>query len=155
MAESAALERKPWLTRAYAAEDREALVNLWQQCGLIRPWNDPYRDIERKLKNRPEWLRVAEVQRSANRWRLIGSVMIGYDGHRGWVNYLAVHPRWQGQGLGTALMRYAEHVLTAEACPKLSLLVRSDNDTVRAFYARLGYQLDEAIPMGKRLLKDD
>lgn len=144
-----------WLIRAYAPEDREKLVALWELCGLVRPWNNPYRDIERKQANRPQWLRVVEVQRSAKRWDLIGSIMIGYEGHRGWVNYLAVHPRWQGRGLGRALMAEAESLLLAEACPKLSLLVRSDNEAVRAFYERLGYRVDQALAMGKRLIPDD
>jgi hypothetical protein len=110
---------KPWLIRAYAPEDCESLVALWQQCGLTRAWNNPYLDIERKRANRPEWLRIAEVQRSAQRWELIGSIMIGYEG------------------------------------PKLSLLVRCDNEAVRAFYQRLGYGVDQAIAMGKRLIPDD
>ena len=146
---------KPWLIRAYAPEDCESLVALWQQCGLTRAWNNPYLDIERKRANRPEWLRIAEVQRSAQRWELIGSIMIGYEGHRGWVNYLAVQPRWQGRGLGRALMAEAEKRLLAEGGPKLSLLVRCDNEAVRAFYQRLGYGVDQAIAMGKRLIPDD
>ena len=155
MTEPASPNPVAWLLRAYAAEDREALVELWRQCGLTRPWNNPYLDIERKLKHRPEWLRIAEVRRSANRWRLIGSVMIGYEGHRGWVNYLAVHPQWRRHGLGRALMQHAEQLLLAEACPKVNLQIRSDNDAVRAFYARLGYQVDEVTSMGKRLIQDD
>lgn len=146
---------EPWLIRAYAPEDREGLVGLWQQCGLTRPWNNPYRDIERKRAQRPEWLRIAEVQRSAQRWELIGSVMIGYEGHRGWVNYLAVHPRWQGRGLGRALMEQAQSLLLDEGCPKLSVLVRAENPAVRAFYDRLGFGLDQASAMGKRLIPDD
>lgn len=145
----------PWLIRVFAPEDRKALVALWTACGLTRPWNNPERDIDRKRANSPQWLFIAEVPRSATRWTLIGSVMVGYEGHRGWVNYLAVHPRWQGRGLGRALMERAEHLLRDQACPKLNLLIRSDNAAVQAFYERLGYRVDQAIPMGKRLIADD
>ena len=136
--------------RAFAPDDVEQLVALWQACGLTRPWNDPYRDIERKLAVDPELLRVAE-----RAGELVASIMIGYEGHRGWVNYLAVAPACQREGIGRALMAHAEHVLRERGCPKINLMIRGDNTEALAFYRRLGYVADDAIALGKRLEADD
>ena len=85
---------------------------------------------------------------------LAGSVMVGYDGHRGWVNYLAVDPAYQGQGLGRLLMREAERRLLAAGCPKVNLQVRTSNEHPVAFYRHLGYGTDDVVSMGKRLIDD-
>jgi ribosomal protein S18 acetylase RimI-like enzyme len=92
------------------------------------------------------------VQESSG--RIIGSVMAGYDGHRGSVNYLAVHPDAQKQGIGRALMAEVERWCEAEHCPKINLLVRTDNQAVKAFYARLGYGVDEVSGLSRRLIED-
>jgi ribosomal protein S18 acetylase RimI-like enzyme len=130
--------------------DREPLVELWSRCGLTRPWNDPYRDIDRKLAADPANLLVLEQD-----GRLIGSVMVGYDGHRGWVNYLAVDPGHQHQGLGRALMADAERRLRAAGCPKLNLQVRPSNQAAVEFYRRIGFAVDDVVSMGRRLQHDD
>ena len=136
--------------RPYAEADEEAVVALWHACGLTRPWNDPHKDIARKLTVQRELFVVGEVE-----GRVVASVMAGFDGHRGWVNYLAVAPEMRGRGFGAALMRWIEEALTAVGCPKLSLLVRSSNTAVLDFYRHLGYAVDEAVPLGKRLIRDD
>ena len=136
--------------RAFAPADTPALVALWQACGLTRPWNDPYRDIERKRAVDPELLLVAE-----RAGELVASVMIGYEGHRGWINYLAVAPVCQREGIGRALMAHAEHLLRERGCPKINLMIRGDNTEALAFYRRLGYIADDAIALGKRLEADD
>jgi ribosomal protein S18 acetylase RimI-like enzyme len=124
-------------------------VSLWSICGLTRPWNDPNRDIERKLARDAENLLVLEDD-----GQLIGSVMVGYEGHRGWINYLAVHPDRRRQGLGRLLMDEAERRLRALGCPKVNLQVRTSNEAAREFYRQIGYSVDEAVSFGKRLEHD-
>lgn len=142
-------QRHQSLLRGYRPSDLDVLVSLWSRCGLLRPWNDPRLDIARKLAHDPGGLLVIEA-RSA----LAGSVMAGYDGHRGWLNYLAVDPAWQGQGLGRKLMDAAEQRLAAAGCPKINLQVRASNEQVLAFYRHLGYGTDDVVSMGKRLYED-
>lgn len=135
--------------RPYQVSDQAAVVALWQACGLTRPWNDPIRDIERKLAVQRDLFLVATAGS-----QLVASAMVGYDGHRGWVNYLAVHPQCQGRGFGRELMAYIEARLLEMGCPKLNLQVRSGNAGVIGFYQRLGYGVDETVSMGKRLIPD-
>lgn len=135
--------------RAYKPADEIAIVDLWHQCDLVRPWNDPHLDIRRKLDVQPELFLVAEQGSS-----IVGTVMCGYEGHRGWVNYLAVSPALQGNGLGRRLMRAAESALGARGCPKLNIQVRSTNEAVLAFYNKLGYTVDPVVSLGKRLIQD-
>jgi ribosomal protein S18 acetylase RimI-like enzyme len=130
--------------------DEAAVIRLWERCELTRPWNDPRGDIRRKLAVRPDLFLVAAI-----RGEVVGSVMVGYDGHRGWINYLAVDPDHRKQGLGRALMVEAELRLLREGCPKVNLQVRSTNPDVVAFYQRLGYEVEEMVSMGKRLVRDD
>ena len=137
------------LIRPFREEDAEAVVALWHACGLTRPWNDPHQDIARKLAVQRDLFLVGEQEGS-----VIASVMCGYEGHRGWVNYLAVHPRHQRRGLGALLMARAEELLHAAGCPKLNLQVRASNTEVLAFYRALGYAQDEVIALGKRLIPD-
>lgn len=135
--------------RAFAETDERAVVGLWKACGLTRPWNDPHRDIARKLLVRRDLFLVA-VDAGA----IVGTVMVGYDGHRGWINYLAVAPAHQRRGLGRTLMAEAEALLLREGCPKVNLQVRAGNEGVVAFYRRLGYDVEEMVSMGKRLIPD-
>jgi ribosomal protein S18 acetylase RimI-like enzyme len=138
------------LIREFADADTEAVVALWRQAGLTRPWNDPYADIRRKQSAGAELFFVAEDLGS-----VVGVIMAGYDGHRGWLNYLAVADARRGTGLGRALVERAETELLALGCPKVHLQVRPDNAAVAAFYARLGYESYEVIDMGKRLVSDE
>lgn len=142
--------------RPFAVADTEAVVALWREAGLVKPWNDPHRDIARKLEVQPELFLVAEAVRGGGgaRGAVVGTAMVGYEGHRGWVNYLAVDAALRGGGLGRALMAEAERLLLARGCPKLNLQVRSTNAEVLAFYARLGYVVDDAVSLGKRLIAD-
>ena len=136
--------------RDFQPADAEAVVALWDACGLVRPWNDPYKDIARKQTdiNGAFWVAVAGNS-------VIAAVMIGYDGHRGSVNYLAVAPDHQGAGVGARLMRQAEAFLIEVGCPKVSFCVRKDNDAVLAFYDGLGYAVDDVHFLGKRLIPDE
>ena len=135
--------------RRYQSSDEPAIVELWSQCGLTRPWNDPVKDIARKLKVQPELFLVGIVE-----GQLVASVMAGYDGHRGWVNYLAVAGAFRKRGLGRALMRRVEQDLKAMGCPKINMQIRSSNVEVLAFYRDLGYEQDDTISLGKRLIPD-
>jgi ribosomal protein S18 acetylase RimI-like enzyme len=135
--------------RPFEPADTVAVVRLWEEAGLTRPWNDPYRDIERKLTVQPDLFLVGELDGT-----VVSSAMAGYDGHRGWVYYLAVHPEHQGRGLGTAILREAEQRLTALGCPKVTMQVRPGNDAQLARAAAWGYQPDEATGLGKRLIED-
>lgn len=137
------------LIRSFRPADEAAVIALWQACGLTRPWNDPARDIARKLLVQPELFLVAEVEGS-----VVASAMAGYDGHRGWVNYLGVAPAWRGRGFARALMARVETELLALGCPKLNLQVRADNAAALGFYAALGYGQDAAVSLGKRLIPD-
>src|SRR6218665_2771199 len=117
--------------RAFAPADTEPVVALWRACGLVRPWNDPHRDIARKLTVHPELFLVGVDEDDA----VIAVVMAGYDGHRGWINYLAVSPEQQRRGHARALVERVETELEARGCPKLNLQIRAGNEAVAAFYA--------------------
>jgi ribosomal protein S18 acetylase RimI-like enzyme len=135
--------------RPYLPKDETAVIALWRACGLVRPQNDPRKDIARKLRVNPEWFLVAETN-----GRPVGAVMAGYDGHRGWINYLAVDPAQRRGGLGRALMAEAERVLRAAGCPKINLQVRPENKDVIAFYEAIGFSVEGAISLGRRLERD-
>jgi ribosomal protein S18 acetylase RimI-like enzyme len=136
--------------RPFSEEDADAVVALWERCGLTRGWNDPRRDIARKLAVQRELFLVA-----LSGERLVATVMAGYEGHRGWVNYLAVDHAWRGRGLGREMMAVVERELTARGCPKVALLIRRDNVRAAGFYCHLGYAEDDVISMGKRLEADE
>ncbi|MFM8623203.1 MAG: GNAT family acetyltransferase, partial [Betaproteobacteria bacterium] len=129
--------------------DESDLVALWQACVLTRPWNDPRRDIQRKLLIQRQMFLVGEAE-----GRLVGSVMAGYEGHRGWINYLAVHPDFQRRGYATKLMGAAQNLLLDAGCPKINLQVRVSNKAAVAFYQKLGFSQDEVMSLGKRLIRD-
>lgn len=137
------------LIRAFEAADEAAVVALWTACGLTRPWNDPHKDIARKLSVQPELFLVGVVD-----GELVASVMAGYEGHRGWLNYLAVAPTHRGRAFGHRLVIEVEGLLEARGCPKVSLQVRSTNADVLSFYERIGYARDDVVSMGKRLIED-
>lgn len=138
--------------RAFSRADAEAVVALWQECGLVRAWNDPYKDIARKLSEQPELFLVACA--GSEEGVVVASAMVGFDGHRGWVYYLAVAPGMQRQSLGRAMMARAEQLLIERGCPKLMLMVRSSNAAVIDFYRELGYGEETVVVMGKRLIPD-
>lgn len=136
--------------RPFAIDDRDAVIALWEAAGLTRPWNDPRKDIRRKLQVRPDLFLVAEDDGV-----VVGTVMVGYDGHRGWINYLGVDPDRRRMGIGRALMAEAERLLRLEGCPKINLQVRSNNGDAIEFYRRIGYALDDVVSFGLRLENDE
>ena len=136
--------------RSFTPDDEKAVIALWQACDLIRPWNDPHKDIQRKLKVRPDWFLVG-----VRDGQIVASVMAGYEGHRGWINYLAVAPAHQRCGLARAMLTEAERLLKEAGCPKINLMVRASNAGVVEFYRRVGYVQDDVVSMGKRLEHDE
>ena len=136
--------------RPFKVDDQEEVIGLWKLCRLTRPWNNPIKDIERKLDIQSDMFLVMEVDKY-----IIGSVMAAYDGHRGVINYLAVHPLYQKKGCGKIIMSYVEQKLLEKGCTKINLLVRADNLTVKEFYKNIDYIEQEDIKVfGKRLISD-
>ncbi|WP_411701470.1 GNAT family acetyltransferase [Conyzicola sp.] len=136
--------------RPFSPADESSVIQLWSDCGLTRRWNDPVKDIARKLTVQPELFLVGEIDGA-----IVASGMFGFDGLRGWVHYLAVAPGRQGEALGRQLMREGERLLTAMGCPKINLQVRTGNERVIGFYRALGYEADDTVSLGKRLIPDD
>ena len=136
--------------RPFRLSDQGAVVGVWRACGLTHPNNDPRQDIARKMKVDPEMFLVCEID-----GKIIGAVMVGYEGHRGWINYLGVLPEYQGQGLGRELMDRAEAMLVERGCAKINLQIRATNTRVIQFYEGIGFKVDEVMSMGKRLEIDN
>lgn len=136
--------------RPYENADENEVADLWARCGLIRPWNDPHKDITRKCRLQRELFLVGAVNGT-----IVATVMAGYDGHRGWINYLAVDPALRRRGFGRALMNEAERLLRELGCPKINLQVRRENLEAMAFYRRIGFAEDAVASFGKRLERDD
>ncbi len=135
--------------RPFNDTDEAAVIDLWARCGMLRAWNDPHKDIARKLRLQRELFLVGEEAGA-----IVATVMAGYDGHRGWINYLSVDPAWRRKGFGRALVDQAERRLRELGCPKLNLQVRRDNPEAMAFYERIGFREDAVASFGKRLEND-
>jgi len=136
----------PLTFRPYVPEDQKAVVALWEACRLVVPQNDPIADIQTKMQFQPDLFLVAVAEN-----RLVGTVMAGYDGHRGWINYLAVAPEQRRQGIAKAMMILVEKKLRALGCPKINLQVRRTNTAMIHFYQAVGFEEDDVISYGKRL----
>jgi len=138
------------ITRPFDKSDQQAVISLWVDCDLVVPWNDPLKDIERKLKVDPDLFLVGELN-----GEIVASVMGGYEGHRGWINYLAVSPRHQRKGYGRLIMEAVELAIAQKGCPKINLQIRAGNTDIAAFYQSIGYDIDNVIGLGKRLEPDN
>uniref|UniRef100_UPI0035C97BFF GNAT family acetyltransferase n=1 Tax=uncultured Sphingomonas sp. TaxID=158754 RepID=UPI0035C97BFF len=126
--------------------DAERVIALWQACGLTRPWNDPAADFA--LASGGEGAAILLIRDAG---AVCGSVMVGFDGHRGWVYYLAVAPDRRGAGHGRALMAAAERWLRERGAPKLQLMVRGDNAAALGFYETLGFARQDVVVLGRFL----
>ena len=131
-------------------KDAGQVIELWLKCQLVVPSNNPRRDIERKLKVDRDLFLVGILN-----GKVIASVMGGYEGHRGWINYLAVDSVHRRKGYGRRIMQEVERRIRAKGCPKINLQVRATNDGVIKFYQSLGYADDAVIGLGKRLVEDE
>ncbi len=141
---------KKLVIRTYRDDDEAAAIELWQQCGLIVPWNNPHRDIARKCADSPQLFFVGVIDEA-----LVATCMAGYDGHRGWIYYLAVAEAQRRQGIAACMVRHAEAELRRLGCPKLDLMVRNTNSAVISFYRSVGYGEDPVVVLSKRLIEDE
>ena len=130
-------------------EDEGDVIDLWIKCNLVIPANNPEKDIERKLGVNPELFLVGFFKET-----LVATCMAGYEGHRGWINYLAVVPEYRRQGVATQMMNAAEKGLRSVGCPKINLQVRTSNNAVIQFYESIGFSNDDVVGLGKRLVPD-
>ena len=135
--------------REYIEADEQQIIELWVKCHLVVSSNNPRRDIQRKLKADRDLFLVGILDN-----KIIATVMGGYEGHRGWINYLAVDPAYQGNGYGRRIMEAVERRIRSKGCPKINLQVRATNKAVIRFYRSLGYTDDHVIGLGKRLEED-
>ncbi len=133
----------------YIDTDRTEVIALWKRCGLAAPQNDPNKDIDRKLRVNPELFLVGKLD-----GKIISTIMGGYEGHRGWLNYLAVDPEHRRKGFGGEIMNEIENRLRLMGCPKINLQVRETNTSVIKFYEAIGFGNDHVISFGKRLEND-
>ena len=129
-----------------APQDAESVIALWRACGLTRPWNDPAADFARAVEGPASAVLLLREDAA-----LAASVMVGCDGHRGWVYYLAVAPERRRRGLGGRMMAAAEAWLRARGAPKLQLMVRDDNEAALGFYAALGLERQPVATLGRFL----
>ena len=132
--------------RSYQAADQSAVIDLWHRCNLVVPQNEPRKDIEMKSRVQAELFFVGTIGS-----RIVATLMAGYDGHRGWIYYLAVDPDYQRRGMGRRMMERAEAALKKRGCSKINLQVRTSNPTVISYYEHLGYSNDDVIGLGKRI----
>jgi ribosomal protein S18 acetylase RimI-like enzyme len=135
--------------RKYIETDEQQVIDLWIKCHLVVSSNNPKRDIQRKLKVDRDLFLVGILEE-----KVIATVMGGYEGHRGWINYLAVDPGFQRKGYGRLIMEAIEQRIRLKGCPKINLQVRATNKAVIQFYRSLGYTDDHVIGLGKRLEED-
>jgi ribosomal protein S18 acetylase RimI-like enzyme len=135
--------------RTYRDDDREQVVRLWKVTKLYHPDNDPYKDIDRKMIHSPNLFFVA-----CQEGFVVGTVMVGYEGHRGWINYLGVLPEYQGRGIGRQLMETARNSLAALGCAKINLQIRKENLEIVRFYKSIGYVIEDVVSMEMRLEYD-
>lgn len=135
--------------RAFLESDEAEVITLWERCALVHPSNNPAEDIRRKLAFQKDLFLVGLLD-----GKIIASVMAGYEGHRGWINYLAVDPEHRRKGFGRAIMAHAEQVLERVGAPKINLQVRGGNTDVIGFYRSLGYDVEDRASLGKRLKND-
>lgn len=141
---------KNFIIRTFCSGDESDVIDLWRECGLVVPWNNPETDIQRKLSTSPDLFYVGLLDDE-----LIASCMAGYDGHRGWIYFLAVKSDYQRKGFASMVIDHAESELIKLGCPKVELMVRKTNENVISFYQSAGYDIDPVIVLSKRLTEDE
>jgi ribosomal protein S18 acetylase RimI-like enzyme len=130
--------------RTAEINDTSDIISIWTKTNLLVPSNNPEEDIKKALSTSTSTILVAEIER-----KIIGTVMVGYDGHRGWIYYFAVEPKHQGKGYGKQLVQTAEDILKAQGAPKLNLMIRTTNSKVQSFYSSIGYKNSDVTVMQK------
>ena len=137
------------ITRQFNPDDEQKVIDLWFECNLVVPWNNPKRDIERKLNENPDLFLIGEIEDE-----IVATCMAGYDGHRGWIYYLAVKPEYRNKGIASKIVKEAESRLLEMGCPKIDLMVRKTNQDAISFYKKIGYKDDPVVVLSKRLYED-
>ena len=137
------------ITRQFNPDDEQKVIDLWFECNLVVPWNNPKRDIERKLNENPDLFLIGEIEDE-----IVATCMAGYDGHRGWIYYLAVKPDYRNKGIASKIVKEAESRLLEMGCPKIDLMVRKTNQDAISFYKKIGYKDDPVVVLSKRLYED-
>ena len=132
--------------RPYQDRDEPEVIDLWHRCNLVVPQNDPGKDIAMKRSVQPELFLVGTLSR-----RIVSTAMAGYDGHRGWIYYLAVSPDFRGNGFARQMMERVEQTLRVLGCRKINIQVRSSNKSVLSFYVYMGFSVDDVISLGKKI----
>jgi ribosomal protein S18 acetylase RimI-like enzyme len=131
--------------RIFSEGDRASVKELWRICGLTVPQNDPDEDIDQKIRFQPELFFVGEYEGG-----VVASIMAGYDGHRGYMNYVGVHPDFRKKGFGSKMVEFVLSELRKKGSPKVNISVRTSNAKVMGFYRKLGFSEDPVIGMGHR-----
>ena len=134
------------IVREAIESDREDVISVWASCDLIKPQNDPRTDFDLALNTSTSTILILECEN-----QIVGAVMIGFDGHRGWLYYFGVKPAFQSLGNGRILLSAVEEWLANRGAPKAMLMVRNSNSKVIGFYERLGFEIEETSVLGKRL----
>jgi len=135
-----------YLIMPFSEKYRKPVIELWEKCGLFYPGNDPDTDIDIKMKFQPELFFIGMSGE-----RVVSTLMAGFDGHRGWLNYLGVHPDFRKKGYAGSIVSYAMEKLRELGCPKLNLQVRNSNTGVIEFYKRLGFYHHDVTSMQIKL----
>jgi ribosomal protein S18 acetylase RimI-like enzyme len=130
--------------RTATIKDTPVITELWRRTNLLRPWNNPEQDIEQALTTETSTILVFETDD-----KIIGTIMAGYDGHRGWIYYMAVEPEYQRNGYAKQLVASAEEWLKSRGAPKVHLLTRKGNEEVQQFYTKIGYEISDVTVMQK------
>lgn len=137
------------IIRTYEPKDEKDLISLWVECKLVVPWNNPAKDIQRKQRHDPDLFFVGLIDE-----KIMASCMAGYDGHRGWIYYLAVTPACQKKGYAKKLLLHAKKALSKIGCPKINLMVRKTNNEMIQFYKAMGYDDDPVSVLSLRIEND-
>ena len=135
--------------RKFNPVETEEVIRIWDECGLLHHPNDPYEEIRNKVALQPDLFLVGVAGE-----KVIGTIMLGYEGRRGWINALCILPEYRGRGFGGRLVKYGLDILRELGAPKVNLLVRTGNTAVIEFYEKLGFRLDDAICMGYRFSEE-
>ena len=125
--------------------DQDQVISIWKSCDLVKPQNDPVTDFQLALNTKDSTILILESEQE-----MLGAVVVGFDGHRGWYYYLGISPQNQNSGNGRALVEAAENWLISRGAPKAMLMVRNSNAHVIGFYEKLGYSVEDTSVLGKR-----
>jgi len=135
--------------RKFNIKETDDIIQIWDKCGLLHPPNNPVEEMAIKTRFQPDLFLVGEIN-----GKVMATIMLGFEGRRGWINSLCVLPEYQGKGYGSDLMQHGMQILRKLGAPKINLLIRPGNSKVREFYKKLGFEIEEVILMAHRFTKE-